>query len=276
MLLIAGATGNVGGELVHALRRAGEPVRALTRTDRDSSLPPDVERATGDLNDPASLTAALNGVRGVFLLSGYADMPGLLTKIRDAGARHVVLLSSGAVDGGDPANVVVRYHAVAEAAVKDAGLAWTILRPSGFHSNALRWLPQLRAGNVVREPFADVPVAGIDPLDIAAVAAVALTTPGHDNAIYRLTGPEAILPADRIRILARLLGRDLYLHPLTDDEARAELAATMSPEYVDAFVNFFVDGAYDDTVVRPTVPDLLGRPARTFRQWAEAHADAFR
>ncbi|MFG3708678.1 NAD(P)H-binding protein [Micromonospora sp. NPDC047670] len=276
MLLIAGATGNVGGELVHVLRRAGEPVRALTRTDRDSSLPPDVERAVGDLNDPASLTAALNGVRGVFLLSGYADMPGLLTKICDAGARHVVLLSSGAVDGGDPANVVVRHHAVAEAAVKGAGLPWTILRPSGFHSNALRWLPQLRAGNVVREPFADVPVAGIDPLDIAAVAAAALTTPGHDHAIYRLTGPEATLPADRIRILARLLGRDLHLRPLTDDEARAELAATMPPEYVDAFVNFFVDGAYDDTVVRPTVPDLLGRPARTFRQWAEAHADAFR
>lgn len=118
-----------------------------------------------------------------------------------------------------------------------------------------------------------MPVAGIDPLDIAAVA---LTTPGHDHAIHRLTGPAAILPADRIRILARLLGRDLYLHPLTDDEARAELAATMPPEYVDAFFNFFVGGAYEDTVVRPTVPDLLGRPARTFRQWAEAHADAFR
>ncbi|MFG2053388.1 SDR family oxidoreductase [Micromonospora sp. NPDC048930] len=276
MLLIAGATGNVGGELVHALRRAGEPVRALTHTDQDSALPPDVERAAGDLNDPAGLTTALNGVRGVFLLSGYADMPGLLTKIRDAGARHIVLLSSGAVDGGDPANVVVRYHAVAEAAVKDAGLPWTILRPSGFHSNALRWLPQLRAGNVVREPFANVPVAGIDPFDIAAVAAVALTTPGHDHAVYRLTGPEAILPADRLRVLAHLLGRDLHLHPLTDDEARVELGATMPSEYVDAFFNFFVDGSYDDAVVLPTISELLGRPARTFRQWAEAHADAFR
>lgn len=121
----------------------------------------------------------------------------------------------------------------------------------------------------------------VEPFDIAAVAALALTRPdqtrpGHDHAVYRLTGPEAVLPADRIRILARLLGRDLHLRPLADDEARAEPGATMPPEYVDAFVNFFVDGAYDDAVVLPTTSELLGRPARTFRRWAEAHADAFR
>jgi uncharacterized protein YbjT (DUF2867 family) len=276
MFLVTGATGNVGGELVDALVRAGEPVRALVRTSDTSSLPPEAEAAAGDLNEPESLAAALKGVRGVFVLSGYADMPGLMATIREAGAEHVVLLSSGAVERGDPSNVVVRYNAESEAALIDSGLPWTILRPSGFHSNALRWLPQLRTGDVVREAFADVPVASIDPFDIAAVAALAFTTPGHDGATYRLTGPEASLPADRLRVLARLLGRDLRLRALTDEEARVELSAAMPAEYVDAFFNFFVDGAYDDSVVLPTVADLLGRTPRTFDQWAEAHADAFR
>jgi uncharacterized protein YbjT (DUF2867 family) len=198
MILVSGATGNVGGELVRALASADEQVRALTHGDSPAGLPAGVEVVTGDLNEPNSLTSALSAVRGVFLLSGYAGMPGLLAKIAHAGVEHVVLLSSGAVVDGDIANAVVRYNVESEAATRDSGVSWTILRPSGFHANALQWVPQLAAGDIVREPFADVPIAAIDPLDIAAVAALALTTPGHDGATYRLTGPEPILPADRV------------------------------------------------------------------------------
>jgi len=146
-----------------------------------------------------------------------------------AGVERVVLLSSGAVAGGDIANAVVRYNVVSEAAVRDSGLSWTILRPSGFHANALQWAPQLRAGDIVRESFAEVPIAAIDPLDIAAVAAVAalaLTAPGHEGASYRLTGPEPILAADRVRVLA---GRELQLEPLTNAEAREQMSANMPP-----------------------------------------------
>jgi uncharacterized protein YbjT (DUF2867 family) len=276
MFLVSGATGNVGGELIRALAGAHGQVRALTRRDNPSPLPSSVEAVTGDLNQPDTLASALRGVRGVFLLSGYADMPGLLSAIRDAGVERVVLLSSGAVVGGDSANAVVRYNVVSEAAARDSGVAWTILRPSGFHANALQWVPQLRAGDIVREPFANVPIASIDPLDIAAVAALALTAPGHEGTSYRLTGPEPILPADRVRVLAEVLGRELRLEPLTDAEARAQMSANMLPEYVDAFFSFFVDGTYNDSVVHPTVQQLLGRTPRTFEQWATAHADAFR
>jgi uncharacterized protein YbjT (DUF2867 family) len=276
MFLVSGASGNVGTELVRVLATSGEHVRALTRGDTPNGLPPGVEAVTGDLNQPASLAAALDGVRGVFLLSGYADMPGLLSAVRDADVEHVVLLSSGAVEGGDLANAVVRYNVVSEAAVRDSTVPWTILRPSGFQSNALQWAPQLRAGNVVREPFAGVPIAAIDPLDIAEVAAQALTTTGHDGAVYRLTGPEPILPADRVQVLAAVLGKELQLEPLTNAEARAQMDAAMPSDYVDAFFSFFVDGTYDDAKVLPTVQDILERPGRTFRQWATAHAPAFR
>jgi uncharacterized protein YbjT (DUF2867 family) len=185
MFLVSGATGNVGGELVRALVGAGEQVRALTHWDGSPAWPPGVEVVTGDLNQPGSISSGLRGARGVFLLSGYADMPGLLSKVAGAGVDRVVLLSSGAVAGGDAANAVVRYNMDSEEAVRGSGLPWTILRPSGFHANSLQWVPQLRAGDIVREAFADVPIAAIDPLDIAAVAALALTVPGHDGATYR-------------------------------------------------------------------------------------------
>ncbi len=232
-------------------------------------------RYRGTSISPGTLSDALAGVRGVFVLSGYADMPELLAAGRDAGVELVVLVSSGAVAGGDPGNAVVRDNMVSEAAVRDSGLAWTILRPSGFHSNALQWVPQLRDGDVIREPFAEVPIAAIDPSDIAAVAALALTEPGHVGASYRLTGPEPILPADRARILAAALGRDLRLEPLSNDEARKRTGESMPGEYVDAFFSFFADGTYDDSTVLPTVRELTGRNPRTFAQWAVAHAGAF-
>jgi uncharacterized protein YbjT (DUF2867 family) len=275
MLLISGAAGNLGGELVRLLAARGEPVRALTRTSDRAGVPDGVEVVAGDLNEPASIVPALTGVRGVFVLAGYADMPGLLAAVRDAGVERVVLLSSGAVAGGDVANAVVRYNIVSEAAVYDCGVAGTILRPSGFHSNALRWLAQLREGNVIREPFANVPVASIDPLDIAAVAALALTEGGHERRTYRLTGPEPILPAERVRILAEILGRELTLEAIPDVTAREEMSREMPTPYVDAFFNFFVEGAYDDGRVDPTTVRILGRPARTFEQWAHAHIEAF-
>jgi uncharacterized protein YbjT (DUF2867 family) len=136
-------------------------------------------------------------------------------------------------------------------------------------------VPALAAGDVVREPFADVGVAVIDPADIGAVAARALTDPHLAGRSLRLTGPEATRPADRLAVLAELLGRDLRLDPEPDDAARARMSAAMPTEYVDAFFRYFRGGEYDDSRVTADVPDLLDRPARTFRQWAEVHLGAF-
>ena len=162
-----------------------------------------------------------------------------------------------------------------EQAVRESGVAWTILRPFGFMSNTLQWLDQLRAGDVVREPFATVPVAVIDPFDIAAVAVTALTTSSHDGQTYVLTGPQALLPADRLRILGATLGRDLRLDALSNEDARAAMIATTPVEYVDAFFDFYVAGTLDNSQPRPTVQRLLGRAPRTFEQWATAHAEVF-
>jgi uncharacterized protein YbjT (DUF2867 family) len=139
------------------------PPAAAGQTPRraERELPDGVECVIGDLGDPAGLKAAFVG--------------------------------------GQENNAIVSLHLTAERAVRESGLAWTFVRASGFMSNPLQWIPQLREGDAVREPFAEVPIAAADPHDLAAVAAVALTSEGHASQAYAVTGPEAICPGPRTR-----------------------------------------------------------------------------
>jgi uncharacterized protein YbjT (DUF2867 family) len=274
VILVTGATGNVGGVLVRALADRGEPVRALARHPEAAALPPSVEAVAADLATPGSLGPALTGVRRAFVLGNLAT-PDLLAVMEDAGVEHVVLLTSRCVVGGKPDNAITRMWLDAEDAVRSSGLAWTILRPSGFHSNALRWLPQLAAGDLVRAPWPDVRVASIDPADIAAVAAVALTEAGHEGTEPSLSGPESLRPGDQVATLAAVLGRPLRYEPLADDDARAAMAGDTPAPFVDAFFRFFTDGEYDDAPVVDTVRAITGREPHTFADWAEAHSASF-
>jgi uncharacterized protein YbjT (DUF2867 family) len=274
VILVSGATGNVGQEVVRALAERDGPVRAVARNPDGASMPAAVDVAAADLAAPATVGPALAGIRRVFLLGGLAS-PGLLQVARDAGTEHVVLLTSRCVVGGRPDNAITRMWLDAEAAVRDAQIPWTVLRPSGFHSNALRWLPQLEQGDVVRAPWPDVPIASIDPADIAAVAATVLTETGHEGATYPLSGPEALTPGRQVAALAGVLGRPLRYDPLSDDEARAQMEADTPVPFIDAFFRFFTDGEYDDSVVVDSVNGITGHRPRTFERWAREHAREF-
>jgi uncharacterized protein YbjT (DUF2867 family) len=274
MYLVAGATGNIGGEVTRALLAAGEVVRALVRNDR-SRVPEGATPVVGDLNQPDTLGPHLAGVRGVFLLPGYDGLARLLELARAAGVERVVQLSGSSAASGDETNAVTRYMAATERAITGSDLPWTILRPSAFATNALEWAGQLREGDTVRAPFADVRIAVIDPADIGAVAAVALTSGAHEGRTYHLSGPEATTPAERVAVLGEVLGRSLTFEAQPNDEARAEMEASMPRKYVDAFFDFYVAGSLDESQVLPTVEQLTGRPPRMFRDWATAHAAAF-
>lgn len=275
MILVTGAAGNIGGAVVRALRERGHRVRAVVRDTDLAELPDGVGAVAGDLRDAETYADGFDGVLGVFVLAGYDD-EGLVQQARRAGVHRLVLLSAGAVDGGDPDNAVVAFNAASEQAVRESGIDWTILRPSGFMSNALRWVPQFHRGDEVVAPFGGVPVACIDPADIATVAAVALTDAGHARATYRLTGPTPMVPAEQVAILARLLERPLTFRGQSDGEAYADMRNTMPLTYADAFRSFFVDGTYNDAHVRRTVEEITGAPPHAFEAWARAHLDAFR
>jgi uncharacterized protein YbjT (DUF2867 family) len=272
MYLVTGSTGNAGAEVLAALRAQGHPTRALVRK-ADGADP---DQMAGDLNDPASLRPALDGVTGLFLLPGYADMPGILAEAARAGVASVVLLSGSSAPSGDTTNAVSAYMIRSEAAVTDSGLAWTILQPSAFMANALRWRDDIAAGTPIRVQFPKTAAAILDPADIGAVAAVALTTGDHAGRTYRLTGPEALRPAEQIAKLAAGLGREIPFVELTEAEAREELFRSMPEPYAKAFINFYFEGALDESPVLPTVQEVLGRPPRTFDDWIGAHAAKFR
>jgi uncharacterized protein YbjT (DUF2867 family) len=276
MILVTGATGNAGGGVANGLLELGADVRGLVREGSESALPDGVEPAPGDLNDPETLRGPLEGVSGVFLLSGYDGIERSLALMRDAGVERIVLLSSSAAPTGNLDNAVARYHILSERAVSDSGLPWTFLRPNSFMSNALRWLPQLENGDVIHAPFADVAISTIHPDDLGAVAARALISAEHEGRTYRLSGPEALRPAEQVAILAKFSGRDLRFEAQSNEDARAEMEAAMPKAYVDAFFEFFVDGIVDETSIHPTVKEVTGRDPRTFEDWAEANADAFR
>ncbi|MFC9994941.1 NAD(P)H-binding protein [Nocardia sp. NPDC127526] len=271
MILVTGATGNVGAEVVRALAADGAPVRALVRDPGRAVVPEGAEAVAGDLTSPEALDFA--GVRALFLLPGY---PGVAQAAAKAGVEHIVQLSGVSAGTGDTANAITAYMMAAEAAAIDSGAAWTILRPCAFASNALRWLPQLRAGDVVRAPFPEVRNAVLDPRDLGAVAAAVLRADSHHGEILWPTGPEPLTAADQVAILAVTTGRDLTCEGLSTEEARAQLLETTPVEYVSAFLDFYVNGSIDESIVRPTVAEILGRAPRTFSEWATAHADAFR
>ncbi|GAA4609701.1 NAD(P)H-binding protein [Actinoallomurus liliacearum] len=277
MILITGATGNVGRHLVTRLSASGVRVRALTRDPEAAGLPAGVETVAGDLGRPESLEAALEGVDSVFLVWPFLDAegaPAVLDAIKRR-ARRVVYLSSLGVDdrAERQADLINQFHADLERAIEQSGLGWTFLRAGTFAANTLGWAEQVRTGDVVRYPFAGEK-AIIHEADIAAVAARVLTEDGHDGAKYVLTGPEALTTADRVRIIGEAVGRTLRFEQTTAEAARASMLGDGWPP---ALVDALLSGPDDRPAeVTATVGELTGTPALTFRQWAAEHADAFR
>lgn len=283
MILVTGATGHVGGELVRRLAATGEDVRAMTRRPAEARLPSAVQAVYGDADDPGSLAAAFAGAECAFLMSaqavGTASAPthdlALAEAAARAGVRRVVKLS--VLDGGAGTDPIARRHATAEAAVTDPARewAWTLLRPGRFMSNALQWAAQLRVGDEVNIPFADRPAASVDPGDVAEVAGRALMSDERGGAIYELSGPQSLTPADELSILGEVLGRDLRLVEVPEETARAGMERHgFPPEVVDAIMRRTLRSDRGAEVL-PTVERALGRPGRRFAEWAGVHAVAF-
>jgi uncharacterized protein YbjT (DUF2867 family) len=272
-VLVTGASGNAGGAVVRALAANGVPGKALLRRERE--LPPGIDLLQGDLNEPQTFAAGLEGVRGIFLLSGYAGTEELLAKAVAAGVERVVLLSSSSVVGTSTDNAIAAYHLATEQAVEASGLEWTFLRPNTFMSNTLRWLDQVRAGDEITVQYPEVPISTIHPDDIADVAVRALTENGHAGTAYRLTGPVALRPAEQVQILGEVLGRPLRAVELSPEESHAELLAAMPEPYANAIDGFFGAGVVDETTVNGTVEKVTGHAPRTLREWAEENAARF-
>lgn len=280
-VLVTGATGRVGRHVVGELLRAGVRVRALARRPEEARLPAEVEVVGGDLTAPESLDAALGGARAVFLVwtAPPATVPAVLERIA-ARTRRLVLLSSPHQTPHpffQQPNPMARFHADLEARIAAAGLETTTIRPGMFASNtAMWWAPATRTGDVVRWPYGAAETAPIDERDIAAVAARALREDGHAGAEYMITGPESLTQAEQVAIVGQALGRTLRFEELTPDEFRRETAGTWPPPAIEMLLNAWHAALGQPAYRTSTVQAVTGAPARTFREWAADHADAFR
>jgi uncharacterized protein YbjT (DUF2867 family) len=274
MILVSGATGNVGGELLRQLRAEGIAVRALTRNAARAALPADVDVAEGDFAAPQSLAKALAGVEAVFLMMSGHEAE-VAREAADAGVRRIVLLSTTAVLTR-PDSLIGKVHRQAERAIEESGLEWTFLRPGQFASNTRAWSSQIAAGDVVRTPYPQVALPAIHPGDIAAVARVALTRDGHAGAAYEVTGPEAVTPVEQVAAIGRAIGRELRHEEITPEQAGQQMLAYMPAEIVAASLEFLGSPTESETRVLPTVEEVTGQPARTFAQWARDNTRLFR
>jgi len=277
MILVTGATGNVGSALLKELQLFGAgPLRGLTRDTARAVLPVGVEAVEGDLGQTASLEPALQGVRSLFLLSRMGPDTAILEAARRAGVEHVVLVSSITVQT-HPHLGPAEENLTVEDLLKASGMAWTILRPTQFASNALWWADAIRAHETVRVPYADVGLPTIHPADIASVARLALTESGHRERTYALTGPERITPRQQAGAIAAALGREVPFAEIGREAALRQMAAFLGYEAADAVLDVTGGDVNDELLtVRDTVSQIIGTPARTFRQWAAENADAFR
>lgn len=281
MILVTGATGHIGRELVARLDRTGAAMRLFVRDPaRAADLPASAERVVGDVADPAALRAACAGIDSLFLLvPGLAVEPArhAVAAARRAGIRHLVLVSSYNVLG-DPMPAMGRWHHEREQIVGGSGISATILRPGGFMTNALEWAPDIRAGRPVFDPTGPGRYAPIDPADIAAVAAIALTEPGHDTT-YCLTGEQTFTIAEQVAVLARAIGRPIPLRTAaTAEEAvRSRYPDGAPPALAAAILEGFTLMRADTVGLRTdTVRRLLGRAPRTFADWCERNRHRFR
>lgn len=283
MLLVTGATGTTGMEVLKALKARGAEARALVRDETKAHHLRDLgfEPVTGDLGDPRTLGPALEEVERAYLVSPMGPMQAefeqaFLETAKDAGVKHIVKLS---VIGASPEAPLrfARTHAKVEQALRESGVAWTLLRPTSFMQNTLSWGARVLDGTFY-SPVPDAAFSLVDARDVAEVAAVALTDEGHEGKAYGLSGPEAVSYRDQAKRVFAAAGREITVEEIPVESLKRELVRAGVPpwnaEGLSEQFQAYKSGGLQ--MVTSGVKDALGRDPRTIDEFAKDHVEAFK
>ncbi|MFI9721304.1 NAD(P)H-binding protein [Streptomyces sp. NPDC052396] len=285
MIVVTGATGNIGRPLVGQLLAEGAEVRALTRDPRRAHLPAGAEVVAAQLGPGSEerLAELCRGARVLYLhLSATqgASIASLAAAAVGAGVRRIVLNSSISVEYGEDGGPIGRIHQEAEQGVRDSGAEWCFVRGGMYATNALAWAPEIRATGVVRGAHPGAVASPVHEADLAAVAARALLDEKgeHTGQAYAVTGPANLTMADQVAEIARAIGRpEVRFEQVPVPQAVAAMAAQGIPEQMaEALIAFFGRTVGTNPPISDAVEHVTGRPPRTFAQWAHDHAQDFR
>ena len=276
-ILVSGATGSIGGAVLARLREAGVQVRGGSRRPGTAGLP-DGAAVAFDLDDPATMGPALDGVDAVFVYAATSDLRPFLDVARAAGGPRVVLLSSASIVGaaGTADGAIAEHHRTAEDAITASGLPATFVRGGYFATNMLRWAEPVRSGGPVPMPCPEAHLVPVHELDLADVAVAALTDDALVGRAPVVTGPQSITLREMITTIGRALGRSLEVVGLSHDQARQQMLAEAPAPFVDTMLTFFEQHVGHPGLVTDEVETITGHPARPFAGWAREHADDFR
>jgi len=284
VILVTGATGSNGSELVRLLSASGTPIRAMVRSiHRTGALAAlsSVEIVKANFDDAASLERALRGIERAFLLTNSteraeAQQMRFVVAAKQAGVRHIVKLSQFAADETSPVRFL-RYHAAVERAIRETGLDYTFLRPNLFMQGLLGFAPTIKHEGRFYAAAGDAKVSIVDVRDNAAVAAAVLTGEGHAGKTYTLTGPEALSHAGMAAALSEALDRTITFVDVPSEAMRAALSQTPMPAWqADGLIEDYAHYRRGEAaLVASGVQDATGKPPRPFAAFARDFAAAF-
>ena len=282
MILVTGGTGNVGRELVKILSSQGQPTRVVVRSvaQAQAITLPGIELVEADFRKPMTIAPALDGVTSLFLLIPSSaqvekQQRNLVDQAKESGVKYIAKLSQFGAHSQCKSRFQ-RHHGIAEDYIRDSGIEYTLLRPNLFMQGLLNFATIPTQG-AFYAPAGRAKVSVVDARDVASVAAVALTDPGHGGKIYDITGPQALTHDEMADQLSQAVGKrilyvevspDIMLHALTSFGIPEWQAEGVVEDY-----EHYRRGEAD--LVTTTVRDITGRPARSFSQFAQDYATSF-
>jgi len=283
-LLITGATGAIGKELTQMLSERGIPFRAMVRSPKDAgnlAALPGAEVVKGDFNDPTTMAQALKGIERAFLLTNSSEAAesqqlAFVAEAQKAGLRHLVKLSQLSAAADSPVRFL-RYHAVVEQAIQNAGMDFTFLRPNLFMQGLLAFQQSITQQGQFYAAIGEAKVSVVDIRDIAAAAAAALTEEGHAGKTYTLTGPEALTHARMADQLSTALGHRVTFVDMVPEAMRQALLQFGFPVWqADGLIEDYAHYSRNEAAaVASGIQDATGQSPRFFADFARDYAPAF-
>ncbi|MCL1474477.1 SDR family oxidoreductase [Argonema antarcticum] len=281
-ILVTGATGNVGGQVVKQLAAAGANVRAAVRSTSRAEGLTGVELVEFDFNKPETVQAAFEGADKVFLATplvpNMVEIEATSVEVaKKAGVKHIVKLSVMGADS-QPEMILAQMHREGEKKIEDSGISYTFFRPNSFHQNYITYTGNtIKSQNAFYLPLGDEKISFVDTRDIGAVAVAVLTQSGHEGKTYEITGSEALSNAQLAEILSNVLGRQINYVDIPEDSARNAMIEIGMPELqIDMVLGLYAAqkaGAYSS--VSPVVEQITGKKPITFEQFVRDYAQVF-